>query len=106
MTWTVCNDDMPWTEGDAQTAAQHGEPFGATEILFSVVDDDGDLVCLCPWRPGDLLADQKVLRERAKIVSVAPDMLALLQRIWNENEIRDRRTLVALVTLIEKATGE
>jgi hypothetical protein len=78
-TWSLRSDETPWTVGDAELAQQYGEPFGPTEILFTVANGDGDMVALCPWRPGDTKEDQEALRANARLIAAAPDLLGALR---------------------------
>lgn len=85
--WDVCDDSTPWTCGDAQTAVEHGEPFGHTEILTPITDGD-EVVAYVPWEPlvGDVR--QAELRMRASLIAAAPELreqLLMLVR-WCEDQ--------------------
>ena len=78
--WTIDDDETPWTEGDSQAAAEHGEPFGQTEIMFDIRDADG-VVARIPWEPiaGD--GDQERIRANARLIAAAPEMLHVLRGV-------------------------
>jgi hypothetical protein len=87
--WRLRDDETPWTEGDAQIAQQYGEPFGYTEILFSVAGED--TVAFCPWRPMDRAEDQEVLRANARLIAAAPDLLTALELMLDKDAAMTER---------------
>lgn len=110
--WHVESDDTPWTFGDAETAANLGEPFGETEILFSIRNDDGDLIALCPWEPLAAPERQAELRQNAQRIAAMPVMLAACKLLVCEMDRDDwdgqtvRQIAIDARTAIAKAKGD
>lgn len=84
--WTIGKDETPWTCGDSQTAIECGEPFGHTEILFPILNPEGDPLAYLPWEP---LANQlrvEELRANAQLIINAPRLYAALGRLAEKVE--------------------
>ncbi|KKM74805.1 hypothetical protein LCGC14_1396680 [marine sediment metagenome] len=82
--WTVDYDETPWTSGDCRTAVEVGDDFGPVEILFSIRDGEGDVVCYCPWYPLAADQEQEELRSKARLIATAPELLAALKELVTE----------------------
>lgn len=77
--WTIENDNTPWTEGNAETAVEHGEEFGCVEELFSIMGgEEGDRrpICRLEWIPLGTDDEQNEIRANARLIAAAPDLLA------------------------------
>ena len=75
--WKVCNDETPWTEGDAELAIEYGEAFGITDVLFSITggEEGGEsVVARLPWEPGADSERQGELRANARLIAAAPEL--------------------------------
>ena len=79
--WTVDYDETPWTSGDCRTAVEVGDDFGPVEILFSIRDGEGDVVCYCPWYPLAADQEQEELRSKARLIAAAPETMAERDRL-------------------------
>lgn len=77
MTYRIESDDCPWTQGDSGIAAQYGEEFGETIILFSIRDKDNRIVCLCPWEPLSSKERQNELLANARAILKSLNRIAL-----------------------------
>ena len=79
--WTIDYDETPWTSGDCRTAVEVGDDFGPVEILFSIRDGEGDVVCYCPWYPLATDQEQEELRAKARLIASAPKAIAERDRL-------------------------
>ncbi len=77
--WTIGTDETPWTCGDSQTAIEHNEPLGHTEILFPILNMEGDPLAYMPWEPLAGEDRQNELRSNARLIAKAPELLAAVR---------------------------
>ena len=83
--WKIDSDDTPWTEGDAELAVEYGEPFGTTNILFSVsgaLPGEEEVVARLLWEPGADDGRRAELMANARLIAAAPELLEALRDIY------------------------
>ncbi len=83
----IDSHETPWTEGYAAWAVEYGEPFGTTNILFSVsgaVPGEEEVVARLLWEPGADDERQAELRANARLIAAAPALLEELKKAVGE----------------------